>query len=110
MRYQLHNSQIAVSQSLEKAIGFKVEKIKRRLKRYHPDVADLEIKLEQLEKGSGYECNLILKAFRDTLFTKKSAPELRVAVDKSFDAMMRELDYYRVKLNKSLQSNPQTFS
>ncbi len=47
---------------------------------------------------------MTLRAFRDTLHAGKSAPELRVAVDKSFDALMRELDHYRMKVNKSLQS------
>lgn len=102
MRYQLHH-QVPVNPSLEKAIGHKVEKIKKRLKRFHPDVADLEIKLGQLENGNEYECNLILRAFRETLNAKKSAPELRVAVDRSFDALLKELEHYRFKLNKSLQ-------
>lgn len=104
MRWQLHNSNIHVPQSLEKAIGHKVEKIRTRLKRYHPDVADLEIKIDHLQKGNEFECNLVLKAFKDTLYAKKSAPELRVAVDRCFDAMLKELETYRVKLNKSLQS------
>lgn len=102
MRWQLHKHKVSVSHSLEKAIHSKVDKIKTRLKRYHPDVADLNIKLEHQENGKEYECNLILKAFRETLTAKKRSPELRVAVDKCFDAMMKELDHYRVKLNKSL--------
>ena len=105
MRYELHNGEIHISQSLQKAITHKVEKIDERLKRYHPEVADLEVRLTPQEKTNGYECNLVLRAFKDTLFTKKSAPELRVAVDRSFDALMRELDRYRVKLNKSLQAH-----
>ena len=90
---------------LERAIQFKVEKVRTRLKRYHPDVAELEIKLTHLDKVNEYECNLVLKAFRETLCAKKGATELRVAVDKSFDALMKELDHYRIKLNKSLQSS-----
>ena len=106
MRYQLHKNSIPVESSLHKAIENKVDKIKDRLKRYHPDVADLEIKLEHLEKVNEYECNLKLNAFKDTLHAKKTAPELRVAVDKTFDAMMKELEHYRVKINKNLQPNP----
>ncbi len=104
MRYQVHNHQIHVSQSLKNVIAKKVEKIRTRLKRYHPEVADLEIKLEHIENSNEYACNLLLKAFRDTLQAKKTAPELRVAVDRSFDAMLRELDHYRTKINKSLQA------
>jgi len=105
MRYELHNGEIHVPQSLEKAIGRKIDKIDKRLKRYHPDVADLEIRLTRVDKVDEYECALVLRAFKETLHSGKSAPELRVAVDKSFEAMMRELDHYRVKLNKSLQDH-----
>jgi ribosome-associated translation inhibitor RaiA len=105
MRYQLHNHEVHVSKALEKAIDRKVEKIRKRLKRYHPDVADLEIKIGHQEKLNEFECYLILKAFKETLFTRKCASELRVAVDKSFEAMFKELDHYRIKLNKSLQAS-----
>ena len=103
MRYQLNKNDIHVGGTLQKAIENKVEKIKDRLKRYHPEAADLEIRLEHFEKLNEYTCNLKLKAFKETLLAKKSAPELRVAVDKSFDAILKELDQYRVKINKNLQ-------
>ena len=105
MRYELHNGAIHVSESLQKAITHKIGKIEERLKRYHPDVADLEIRLTHMEKVDEYECSLVLKAFKDTLFTKKDAPELRVAVDRGFDALLREIEQYRSKLNKSLQAH-----
>ena len=90
---------------MEKAIQHKIDKIETRLKRYHPDAAHLEIRLDHHEKQNSYECVVRLKAFRDSLHSKKSAPELRVAVDRSFDAIMKELDHYRLKINKSLQSS-----
>ena len=104
MRYQLHHD-MPIQSSLEKAIGNKVEKIEKRLKRNHPDIADLEIKLVHQEKGNEFECNMILKAFRETMCAKKTSPELRVAVDKCFDAILKELEHYRIKINKSLHSN-----
>ena len=104
MRVELHH-QVPVNKSLEKAIAHKVEKIGKRLKRYHPEVADLEIKLGPMENGNDFECQLILKAFKETLNAKKSAPDLRVAVDKCFDALLKELEHYRFKLNKSLQAS-----
>ena len=103
MRYELFRNEIHVDASLSKAIENKVEKIKERLKRYHPDAADMEIRLEHQPKVNEFECNIKLSAFKDVLLAKKAAPELRVAVDKSFDAMMKELDHYRVKINKNLQ-------
>ena len=105
MRYELHNGEIHVSSSLDKAIGRKVEKIDKRLKNYHPDVAAMEIRLNRVEKVDEYECKLVLHAFKETLHAFKAAPQLRVAVDRSFEAMMRELEHYRVKLNKSLQDH-----
>lgn len=102
MRYWLHHD-MPIRSSLEKAIDHKVEKIKKRLKRYHPEVAELEIKLGHIENRKEFECNLNLRAFRETMVAKKTAPELRVAVDKCFDAILRELDHYRIKINKSLR-------
>jgi ribosome-associated translation inhibitor RaiA len=106
MRYELHNGEVHVPASLERIIGTKIGKIEKRLKRYHPDVANLEVRLSFVEKINEYECSLVLNAFKETLRTGKSAPELRVAVDKSFEAMLRELEHYRVRLNKSLQAHP----
>ena len=105
MRVDIFKNEIPLSGSLEKAIQHKVEKIETRLKRYHPDAAALEIRLDHNAKLNTYECVLSLKAFKDSLHSRKSAPELRVAVDRSFAAIMKELEQYRVKINKSLQSS-----
>lgn len=105
MQHEIHRNEIRTSVSLEKAIQHKIDKIETRLKRYHPDAAYLEVRLGHHQKQKSYECALQLKAFKDSLHSKKSAPELRVAVDKSFDAIMKELDQYRLKINKSLKSS-----
>ena len=104
MRYELHKGDIHVSETLEQAIAHKVTKVEERLKRYHPDAADMEIRLAHQEKVNSFDCSIQLRAFRETLHCSKSAPELRVAVDKSFDALMKELEHYRSRINKSLQS------
>ncbi len=100
MRTEIIKNNVPVSKKLESVILHKVEKIEERLKRYHPDVADLQIRLEH--QVNEYGCALVLNAFRESLHAHKSAPELRVAVDKTFDAMFKELDHYRQKINKSL--------
>ena len=105
MQFRLHPGELHVPLKLEKAIAGKVGKIEKRLKRYHPDAADLEVRLTHEEKLDAYECRLVLRAFKDTLYAAKTAPDLRVAVDRSFEAIMRELEHYRVKLNKSLQDH-----
>jgi len=102
MRYEIMKNGIRVDGTLEKAIQHKIEKLTERLKRYHPEVAHLEMRLGQEEKNKEFECSLQLKAFRDSLHSQKSSPELRVAVDKSFEAMFKELETYRAKLNKNL--------
>ncbi len=104
MRLDIFRNDVHVTESLEKAIQHKAEKIETRLKRYHPDAAHLEIRLEHDVKLKTFECMLRLKAFKDSMHSKKSAPELRAAVDRSFDAMMKELEQYRLKINKSLQA------
>ena len=105
MHHEIHRNEIALAPSLEKAIQHKIGKIETRLKRYHPEAAHLEIRLGHHPKLNTYECMVRLKAFKDSMHSRKSAPELRVAVDKSFDAIMKELDHYRLKINKSLQSS-----
>ena len=104
MRYAIHKGEVHLPAALEKAIAHKVDKVEERLKRYHPDATDLQLTVEHQEKQDAFECTIQLMAFKETLYAKKSAPELRVAVDKSFDALMKELDHYRVRINKSLQS------
>jgi ribosomal subunit interface protein len=105
MRLEISKANLEISSAIDKAITHKAEKVEERLKRYHPDAADLEIHLEYNDKLKSHECSLNLKAFKDTLHAKKSAPELRIAIDRCFDALIKELDHYRVKVNKSLQQN-----
>lgn len=102
MRYQFYKNNIRVDDSLTRVIENKVGKVEERLKRYHPDAADLEIRLAHQDKVKEYECDLKLTAFRNTMNAKKTGPDLRVAVDRSFEALMRELDNYRAKVNPSL--------
>lgn len=103
MRTAIQKNHLHISNAIDKAIQQKIEKIETRLKRYHPEVADLDIRLDFSEKQSEYLCSLNLKIFKDSLQAKKTAPDLRQAVDRSFETMMRELEHYRSKINKSLQ-------
>jgi ribosomal subunit interface protein len=105
MRLEISKVNVDISDSIGKAINHKVDKVEERLKRYHPDAAGLAIHLEYNDKLKSHECTLNLKAFKDSLHARKSAPELRIAIDRCFDALIKELDHYRVKVNKSLQQN-----
>jgi len=104
MRYDIHKGELHLPKAIHEAIDHKVQKVEERLKRYHPDAAAMDIHVAHLDKQDEFECTIQLNAFKETLVSKKSAPELRVAVDKSFDALMKELDHYRVKINKSLHA------
>lgn len=100
MRIAIIRNKVFVNDKLESVIQHKADKVEERLKRYHPDVADLEVRLDH--QMNEFECKIILKAFRDSLHTHKTAPDIRIAVDRSFDALFKELDQYRQKINKSL--------
>ncbi len=102
MRYEISKVNLEIPESIGKTIGHKVEKVEQRLKRYHPDAAGLDIRLEYTNKLKSHECSANLKAFKDSLHAKKSSPDLRIAIHRCFDALIRELDHYRVKINKSL--------
>lgn len=102
MRVEIFKHDIRIDQKLEQTIQYKTGKVEKRLKRYHPDAADLEIRLQHNPKSNEFACALNLKAFRDSMHTQKSAPNLRVAVDKSFDALFKELEHYRQKINPAI--------
>ena len=85
--------------SLEKALAHKIEKLEVRLKRYHPEVAQLELHLEHGD-AEQIRCKIHLRIYRDSLHAHKESLEARVALDRSFEALFRELDTYRQKLSK----------
>lgn len=102
MRVEIIRNSVPVNDQLEDVIKQKSGKVEERLKRYHPETADLEIRLQHDAKNNEFGCALNLKAFRDSLHTHKNHAELRVAVDKSFEALFKELEHYRAKINPTL--------
>ncbi len=104
MRIELHKNGLTVTEDMDSILTTKMNKVEKRLKRYHPEVADLEIRLDYFDKLSEFECSLNLKLFKDTLQAKKQGSELRTAVDRSFEVLYRELENYRVKVNKNIQA------
>jgi ribosomal subunit interface protein len=103
MQIDIHKHDVTLTPQMDKLIEDKAAKLEKRLKTLHPDVARLEIQLHFQDRQSGHvECAITLHAFRTLLHAKKVAPELREAVDDAFDALLREVEHYRVKVNKSL--------
>lgn len=104
MHFDIHKHNVILTPQIEKLIARKVAKLDKRLKTYHPDVARLELQLRRHTDRTNQqvECALTLHAFDDTLHAQKDADELREAVDHTFDAMLRELEHYRARVNKSL--------
>jgi ribosomal subunit interface protein len=104
MRYEIHKHDVLLTPQIEKIIEQKVAKLDTRLKTYHPEAARLELQFKREEKGDKHvDCALTLHAFHDELHAEKGAPELHEAVDRAFDALFKELDHYRARVNKSLQ-------
>lgn len=102
MRFEIAKSEVAITPAIKEAIEHKVAKVNERLKRIHPDAAEMELRVEFNDREKTHECSLHLRAFKDALHAKKTAPELRVAVDKTFDALMAELENYRSKINPNV--------
>jgi ribosomal subunit interface protein len=103
MRFDIHKHDVNLTPQIEKIIARKVAKLDERLKTYHPDVARLELQLRHTDRtNSQVECALTLHAFQEELHAQKEAPELHEALDHTFDALLRELEHYRARVNKSL--------
>lgn len=104
MRHEISRHNVEIPDTIEKALSQKIDKVEQRLKRYHPEAADLEVSLAYHEhlKDQAYECSLNLNAFREHLHARKTAADLRMAIDRSFDALLREMEQYRARINKSL--------
>ncbi len=106
MRYEIHKHDVQLTPQIEDAVEHKVAKLKERLKTYHPDAAHLELQLRRTEKsGAQVNCAMTLHLAHDHLHAHKDAPELRQALDRAFDALFRELEHYRARVNKSLHPN-----
>ena len=104
MRFDIHSHEVTVTPQIDKIIEEKLAKLDERLKSYHPDVARLEIQIRRQEKKQILACALTLHAYREELHAEKEATELGEAVDRAFDALFKEVEHYRVRINKSLQS------
>jgi ribosomal subunit interface protein len=105
MRYDIHDPEVTVTPQIEKIVAEKLAKLDERLKSYHPEAARLEMRLRRQEKKQLLSCALTLHAYQEELHVEKEAVELREAVDRAFDALFREVEHYRARINKSLQSD-----
>jgi RNA polymerase sigma factor (sigma-70 family) len=93
-----------MDRELEKAIEKKVNLLEKRLKRYHPDVAHLTIKLNKMEKKDIYNCDLELNVLQQFLTASKMGETPVGAFSQSFRALLKAFEKYRLKLNKNLKS------
>jgi ribosomal subunit interface protein len=103
MRYDIHTHDVTIGSALQKIISQKVSKLDKRIESYHSDAARLELQLRRHEKAQSVRCALTLHAYQDALHAEKDATDLRAAVDRAFDALFKELEHYRARINKSLQ-------
>ncbi len=106
MRYDIHKHDVQITPQIEKIIGQKIAKLDKRLETYHPDAAHLELQIRHAANDRiPVQCALTLRGFHEALHVEKTATELREAVDHAFDALYKELEHYRARVNKSLQPN-----
>lgn len=106
MRYEIHKHDVQLTPQIEKIIEQKIAKLDKRLETYHPDAAHLELQFKRTERGDHHvDCALTLRTFHENLHSQKEAPELHEALDRAFDALFKELEHYRTRVNKSLQPN-----
>ena len=105
MRHDIRTHDVPMNPQIEDVIAQKVAKLDQRLKPYHPEPAHIEIQLHREAKTSVVRCALTLHAYKEALHAEKDAKELREAVDHAFEAMFKEIEHYRARINKSMHHN-----
>lgn len=103
MKVDILTNDIKLSQEAQKIIDRSVDKLAKRLKRYHPDASHLTIRFSKDGKND-YLCTLELKVLHKTLVGKKEHPDLTNAFREAYNALIKEFEKYRLKINKSLRS------
>ncbi|MFO7890593.1 MAG: hypothetical protein R6V04_09670 [bacterium] len=103
MKVDIYKKNITIDQVTRSHLDQKVMNMEKRLKRYHPDACFLIIRLSKNEKKSLFLCSLELKIFNKILYAKKQHSILLSAIKQSFDALVRSLEKYRLRINKSLR-------
>jgi len=104
MKVDILQEGLQITPEVQKVINRKVEKLEKRLKRYHPETSHLRIHLSKYEKKDLFECLLQLKVLRNTLSVKKSAHDIIRAFDESYKALIKEFEKYRLKIEKEMIS------
>lgn len=104
MKVDILQERLQITPDVQKVIDRKVEKLEKRLKRYHPETSHLRIHISKNEKKDLYECLLELRVLNKLLAVKKSSRDLVGAFDEAYEALIKEFERYRLKINKSLRS------
>jgi|GEM_PF-1222647 len=104
MRIEIHTDDHGLRPDVERAVERKISKLERRLQHYHPDACELRITVDRDRKNTLFKCTLDLKVPGKNLVVRKESFDQRGLVEDAFDALFREWDKYRLKVNKSLRS------
>ncbi len=102
MRVDLQVDDYGLRPDAEEALERKLQKLEKRLMRYHPEAAGLVLKVEKNRKRNLYRCLLELSVPGKSLVAKKELHDQRAVVEEAFDALMKEFSKYRLKANKNL--------
>ncbi len=108
MKVDILQEGLQITPEVQKVIDRKIEKLEKRLKRYHPETSHLRIHISKNEKKDLYECLLELRVLHKLLAVKKSARDPVEAFDEAYEALIKEFEKYRLKVNKSLRSKKAT--
>ncbi|MFQ5709896.1 MAG: hypothetical protein ACE5HO_20770 [bacterium] len=80
----------------------RIEKLTKRLKRYHPDACRLEMRFAKNSKMNLYQCSLELTVPQQVLAVKAEAADLLRSFREAYEALVERFEKYRLKINKSL--------
>ena len=104
MRVEFYHHDVPLDTTLQRIIDRRIEKLEKRLKRYHPDAAHLVIRLTWEPSRELYHVTLELRVFHRDLAVKKEGHHLAPIIRSAFEALMKEFEKYRLQINKSLRA------
>ncbi len=104
MKLDIRHEGLKMDRDLTAFIQQKAAGLEKRLKRYHPEMAHLTVKINQVAQKNIYVCKLDLNVLRDYISVKKEASTPSLAFQDAFRALRKEFEKYRLKINKNLRS------
>ncbi len=106
MKVDLYCPEVTLPNQVRKLFQRRVTQLERRLKRYHPDACHLVAHFTRDAKQR-YHLSLELRVLHKVLAARREGFELLQLTREAFEALVKEFEKYRLKLNKSLRARKQ---